>query len=126
MAAARPNIPRELARHMAKDGAGRNQMVHHLRGEHRPLIVMGDFNCGWFKEDALRFLIEHLHLHVYEPQSRELPTYRSNRPRRRVDWILASKHFEFVNYEVWPDRVSDHLAVAADLRWLNNRGTEGR
>lgn len=82
-----------------------------------PLVVMGDFNCGWLGlEDTLRRLCDELHLRPFEPGSRELSTFPSRRPRRRLDWILVSRHFEFAGCAALPEQVSDHLAVVADLR----------
>ena len=82
-----------------------------------PLIVMGDFNCQWLgREETLRQLAAGLGLHPFEPESDELPTFPSRRPRRRLDWILVSRHFEFGGYRALPERVSDHLAVVADLK----------
>jgi endonuclease/exonuclease/phosphatase family metal-dependent hydrolase len=34
----------------------------------------------------------------------------------RLDWILISEELDFAAYETLPDRLSDHLAVVADLR----------
>ena len=88
-----------------------------LAGYRGPLIVMGDFNCQWpGREDTIQRLAEELHLRPFEPASAELPTFPSRRPRRRIDWILVSKDFEFADYAVLPDRVSDHLAVVAELK----------
>jgi endonuclease/exonuclease/phosphatase family metal-dependent hydrolase len=94
------------------------QITATLRPKRAAMVLMGDFNSTWgAKEDALRLIASSLKLNAYEPASRELATFRANRPRTRIDWILISVELEFVDYCVWPDQVSDHLAVAAKLRW---------
>ncbi len=88
-----------------------------LAGRGRPLVVMGDFNCGWSKkEDSLRLLGEKLGVRPFRPGAKGLLTYESNRPRTRLDWILLSRELDFQTYAALPDRVSDHLGVAATLR----------
>ncbi len=85
-----------------------------------PLVVMGDFNCGWSDDDALRLICDELGLSAYQPEAEGWGTYPSRRPRKRLDWILISRQLRFVSYAHWPDRVSDHLGVMADLRWGAN------
>ena len=34
---------------------------------------------------------------------------------RRLDWILISTDLDFISYAVWPDVVSDHLGVVAEI-----------
>jgi endonuclease/exonuclease/phosphatase family metal-dependent hydrolase len=86
-----------------------------LRREHRPLVLLGDFNCSW-SEEALHFrpLARHLGLRTHQP-GHHAPTYPSRRPWRRIDWILISPELEFVGYRTLPNTVSDHLGVVADL-----------
>ncbi len=82
------------------------------------MVLMGDLNSTWTdEEDAVRMIASRLQLKAYLPQSRRLPTFRANGPRARIDWILISPDLEFVEYRVWPDQVSDHLGVSANLRW---------
>ena len=79
-----------------------------------PLIVMGDFNCELRNGDALRHLADQLGLKMWKPEE-GLMTFP--RLRRRLDWILISKEFDFVNYEVWSGLSSDHLAVRAEVKF---------
>ena len=93
-------------------------VVETLAGRNLPMIVMGDFNSRWENEtDAVRQIAERLRLSAYQPASREVPTFRADRPVTRIDWILISSELEFVSYTVWPDKVSDHLGVAAKVQW---------
>lgn len=79
-----------------------------------PLVLMGDFNTDWQTEDSsLKFLADELGLEVYEPHAEGLSTYGDK--GARLDWILASPDLKFRRYAVYPDIVSDHYAVAAEL-----------
>jgi endonuclease/exonuclease/phosphatase family metal-dependent hydrolase len=77
-----------------------------------PLIVMGDFNSDWSAdEQVVRALAERAELHVYRPDADDLSTYSGS---KRYDWILISRHLEFVSLEVLPEILSDHSAVMAE------------
>lgn len=78
----------------------------------QPLILMGDFNTPW--GDDLRLVVEALDLQVYRPQAEHLISFP--RTERRLDWILVSRHFDFLEYRSLPDPVSDHRAVVATLK----------
>lgn len=94
-------------------------LARELAGPAGPLIVMGDFNCQWEgREETLKRLAARLGLRPYKPKIMELATFPSRRPRKRLDWILASPELEFVAYRVLPDRLSDHLAVVAEVKRL--------
>ena len=86
-----------------------------------PLIVMGDFNSDWSAdEQVVRALAERAELHVYRPDAVDLPTYSGS---KRYDWILISRHLEFVSLEVLPDILSDHSAVMAEIRMRTPGGS---
>ncbi len=76
---------------------------------------MGDMNAPWRKGGAVERLALGLGLSAHRPNDGE-PTYPLGPKGRRLDWILVSPDLEFLRYAVLPDRVSDHLAVAAELR----------
>jgi endonuclease/exonuclease/phosphatase family metal-dependent hydrolase len=79
-----------------------------------PIIVMGDFNEQWHSENSVvRGLVEEAGMKTYQPESDNLPTYKS----KRLDWILVSRELEFVSYQVVGEEVSDHRMVTAELRW---------
>jgi len=97
----------------------RRTQVEKLAGElakrGKPLVVLGDFNCGWPDQGSpVRALAERLGLKAYRPDGRDLATYPST--GRRLDWVLIAPPLEFVEYKVLPDAVSDHRAVVAVLR----------
>ncbi|MHC4132683.1 MAG: endonuclease/exonuclease/phosphatase family protein [Planctomycetota bacterium] len=78
------------------------------------LVVMGDFNCELQNSRQLyQILNEGLSLSAYEFDSKELDTF--GLVDRRIDWILISNELEFYSYFVLEDKVSDHLAVVAEL-----------
>jgi len=82
------------------------------------LILMGDFNSRWENEaDAVRILAVALGLQAFQPESTDLATFPSRMPKKRIDWILISSELEFVDYQVCAACVSDHLGVAARVRW---------
>lgn len=91
-------------------------LIAALRDRARPLIVMGDFNCDWSAaDDGLRRTAAGLDLRVFRPEDQTLRTFPAHAPARRLDWILVSPELEFRDYRCWPDALSDHLGVAADV-----------
>lgn len=79
-----------------------------------PLVLMGDFNTDWnTKESSLRYLAENLGLEVFKPHAEGLSTYGDK--GARLDWILISPVLGFQSYAVFPEVVSDHYAVAAQI-----------
>jgi endonuclease/exonuclease/phosphatase family metal-dependent hydrolase len=88
-----------------------------------PLVLMGDFNTDWDTEgSSLRTLARQLELNVFEPESDALATYGDN--EARLDWILVSRELQFTRHRVFPDIVSDHLAVLAELRLAQENSGE--
>ncbi|HVS14218.1 MAG TPA: endonuclease/exonuclease/phosphatase family protein [Thermoanaerobaculia bacterium] len=93
------------------------QMAETLAARQRPLVLLGDFNCNWEVDPrTMELLTERLGLSTHEPEH-HFPTYPAIRPFHRLDWILISEHLEFgPAHFTLPDPISDHLAVAADLK----------
>ena len=90
------------------------EMTQRLGRLDGPLVLMGDFNTDWLSEDSsLQLLAENLGLKVYEPHAEGYSTYGDK--GARLDWILISPELEFKTYAVYPDVVSDHFAVAAEI-----------
>jgi len=97
------------------------ELAEALAARANPLIVMGDFNSDWSAdEQVVRALAERAELHVYRPDADDLPTYSGS---KRYDWILISRHLEFVSLEVLPDILSDHSAVMAEIRMRTPSGS---
>jgi len=102
----------------ASRGRRRIQLGHmatELRHRGRPVLILGDLNCGWRREPTLRELATRLDLIAFRPEADGMATYPQARPKRRIDWILASRGVEFRRYEVLDTPLSDHRAVVADL-----------
>lgn len=99
-------------------------LVNVVRARNRPMVIMGDFNTRWDKENsALHLIVKELGLHAYKPGQSGLETFA--RFGHRLDWILISPGFEFHSYNVINDNVSDHRAVVAELA-LNREVHAGR
>ncbi len=91
------------------------RMVETLSERQRPLVVLGDLNCCWHYEPrSIELLIRELRLKAHEPDL-QAPTYPAHRPRRRIDWILASPELSFSGYHTVHVPLSDHLVLVADL-----------
>lgn len=90
------------------------EIVEVLARRGRPLVVMGDFNCGWTSpRSALRLLADGLSLRSHLPEATSMATFPLT--GRRLDWILVSRELDFRSYRALPDLVSDHRAVLADI-----------
>jgi endonuclease/exonuclease/phosphatase family metal-dependent hydrolase len=77
-----------------------------------PAIVLGDFNSTWLDgERQLQALANSRRLKTHRPDANHLYTYFEE----RFDWILIAEEFEFCNYYVASDTLSDHLAVISEI-----------
>ena len=87
------------------------QLGKELNARERPKIVLGDFNGSFAKPSSplAQFALTH-GLQAFDAAA-SMPSYPANGPKRRLDWILASSIFDFVNYQTLPARVSDHCPV---------------
>lgn len=84
----------------------------------RPVIILGDFNTDWTKDESvLKAIASNGNLKVFKPLSTELGTYKNG--KHRLDWILISKELEFVSYEVPQLVLSDHQPVFASLKLVD-------
>ena len=91
-----------------------DEMVSLLSRIDGPMVIMGDFNTDWKTDDSsLKYLAEQMDLSVFRPHAEGLSTYGEK--GARLDWILISPELEFRQYAVFPDVVSDHYAVAAEI-----------
>ena len=98
-----------------------DEMVAELSLIEGPMVMMGDFNTDWQTTDSsLKYLAEQMNLSVFQPHADGLSTYGDK--GARLDWILISDDLEFSRYSVFPDVVSDHYAVAAEIV-LKDAGT---
>ncbi len=93
-------------------------IIKTLKEIDKPIIIMGDFNCGYSKKSTVKMIADELDLQIWEPESKTLGTY--NIGNRRLDWIMISKEFEFIDYNVLDYKISDHHAVKAVIRHRKN------
>jgi endonuclease/exonuclease/phosphatase family metal-dependent hydrolase len=93
-------------------------MVNVLSAREKPLIIMGDFNCEWEENSAVKVLAEKLDLSIYQLTNNNQITFPIL--KKRIDFILISNEFEFVTYKVLPDIVSDHLGVISKIKIKDN------
>ncbi|MDO8508959.1 MAG: endonuclease/exonuclease/phosphatase family protein [Nanoarchaeota archaeon] len=105
----------DYLRFHSREKQAKNIIDYFSNYKNTPKIIAGDFNCDFAgKEKTLHMLCDNLNLHTYLPQ-KKIPTHPAVNPKVRIDWILASKKFKFLNYTVLNDLLSDHLPVKADL-----------
>ena len=84
----------------------------------RPRLVLGDLNAPGGAEDAPARLMRALALHAPDAHGGE-PTWPASRPSQRLDWLLAPPALRWVSQRTLSERVSDHLAVAGTLAWVD-------
>lgn len=103
-----------LVAHLALSRTSRARQLHHLAELARAdedTLLLGDLNCepdeliAHPELSRLGFRVVH-----------ETPTYPSWRPRRSIDHVLASPSVMTQACLVLPERLSDHLAVATEVR----------
>ena len=97
------------------------ELIATLQHRQRPVVLMGDFNCGWQENSSLRHISETLGLSPYRPEATGLETFPAF--GARLDWILVSKGIAFRSYAVLPDSLSDHRGVIAELELEPNTAT---
>ncbi len=95
-----------------------------MDGNAEPLGADYDLESG-LKDESLERLLRHPEMKcfpgIYPSSDKEInprayATYPSNNPSQILDTILASEYLQITNYGVHPTRVSDHLAVIADIK----------
>jgi endonuclease/exonuclease/phosphatase family metal-dependent hydrolase len=91
------------------------RLIQFLTPRDVPRIVMGDFNTGYGNPRLIPYLADRLGLHTWLP-TEEYVTFPAL--RRRLDWVLVSTEFRFIDHKVLNDPVSDHHAVMAEIALL--------
>jgi len=83
------------------------------RPREHPLVVMGDLNCTWHgSESCVGYLAKRFGLRPYQPELTQ-PSFPSENPVDRIDWILISEQLDFLDHQVVGEALSDHLPVFA-------------
>ena len=77
-----------------------------------PMIIAGDFNT--FAGDLeLDTFIRDLDLH--DPNTEDLPTFPSQAPEKKLDFILCSRSIRVHSFQIPKVRFSDHLPLILDF-----------
>lgn len=94
------------------------RMASRIAAVDEPLIVAGDLNVAPdAREQTLALLRRGDRLLGWELDRPGEPTFHALAPSRRIDYILASRHFDLVEQRVRPLALSDHRPVVAVLRF---------
>jgi endonuclease/exonuclease/phosphatase family metal-dependent hydrolase len=97
--------------HLSLGRGHRSRQIAHLAKvlpTDLPLVLAGDFNGGVDDLEPLRDILTV----VDDPP----PTYSPAKPRKALDHVLFSRHWELVSLETFASRASDHLPLVAELR----------
>lgn len=78
----------------------------------KPCVVAGDFNMLWGEREIDLFLAA---TGLQNANTKNLPTFPSNQPKRHLDFVLHSKEIKVKNFEVPAIAYSDHLPVLVDF-----------
>jgi len=89
-----------------------DRIIKILEPRKGPKILMGDFNTEYGDPKLIPYLSKTLNLHTWQP-NRNLATFPTL--NSRLDWVLVSQDFEFLDYRVLSDEVSDHMAIIAEI-----------
>lgn len=89
------------------------EMLHYIGNATEPTLVLGDLNAG---PDApeLRGLLRRLS-DTWQSRTDSGFTYPADKPEKRIDYVLTSKHFRVRSSSVPITDASDHRPVVVDL-----------
>lgn len=92
-----------------------DRIIDRFKYRDNPLIVMGDFNSSMTtKRSVVKQLMEELDLKAYRPDDNSIFTFPFT--KKRIDWILVSKRFEYIEHKVIPEIVSDHYSIISKIK----------
>ena len=77
-----------------------------------PMIIAGDFNTFAGDQELDTFIRD---LDLYDPNEKGLPTFPSQAPKKKLDFILCSRSVKALSFEVPQVRFSDHLPLVFDF-----------
>lgn len=96
-----------------KDQTNQFNLISEKLKNYTNVIVSGDFNC---QPDAPHFqqFIKDAHLRAITNDN--ALTYPSWNPKKAIDHIIVSPAISTWDYQILPQRYSDHLAVTTELK----------
>ena len=77
-----------------------------------PMIIAGDFNTFAGDLELDTFIRD---LELYDPNEKGLPTFPSQAPSKKLDFILCSRSINSLSFQVPQVRFSDHLPLILDF-----------
>ncbi len=89
------------------------QLYTMVKETRRPHIVAGDFNPLWGDHETGLFLAA---TGLRNPNSENLPTFPSWRPRRQLDFLFYSEGIDIQRFQIPPVNYSDHLPLVCDFQ----------
>jgi endonuclease/exonuclease/phosphatase family metal-dependent hydrolase len=102
--------------HLSLKFRHRQYQMHHLvslvRSSHKPVIVAGDFNTLWGSYEIDLFAAA---AGLHSANTRNLPSWPSDRPSRQLDFILYGPQIKIINFEMPRVEFSDHLPLVCDF-----------
>ena len=84
-----------------------SELTELIKGQQRPVIVMGDFNTG--ASDDLKSFRDENQLSTWDWDATDIVTFPTF--ERRLDWIFVSKEFVITEHSVLEEVISDHRAI---------------
>ena len=102
--------------HLALNRETRKQQLEYIKKlvsiNPGPMIIAGDFNT--FSGDLeLDTLVRDLDL--FDPNEEGTPTFPSQAPKKKLDFILCSRSVKVQDFQVPQIRFSDHLPLLLDF-----------
>ncbi|HJP39862.1 MAG: endonuclease/exonuclease/phosphatase family protein [Gammaproteobacteria bacterium] len=102
--------------HLSLKYRHRHFQLRHLyelvKKSNKPVIVAGDFNTFWGKNEIFLFLQA---AGLKSANVLSAPTYPSRSPRMELDFILYGEGIEVTNFEIVDVGFSDHLPLICDF-----------
>ena len=89
-----------------------SELTELIKGQQRPVIVMGDFNTE--ASDDLKSFRDENQLSTWDWDATDIVTFPTF--ERRLDWIFVSKEFVITEHSVLEEVISDHRAIKATVR----------
>jgi endonuclease/exonuclease/phosphatase family metal-dependent hydrolase/uncharacterized protein YneF (UPF0154 family) len=94
------------------------QIINTFKNRNNPLIIMGDFNSDIkSKKSVIEYMIKELNLKAYKPYE-NIITFPFT--KKRLDWVLVSERFEYLEHNVISEIISDHLSIVVKIK-LNKK-----